>query len=164
MPDAVNSAAPANATRPPAAAEPERDFALTLDLHEDYRQSVDFGLPGVAALDVDEPAPLGAGRGPNPARLLGAALGSCLGASLLFCLRKARIDVRDLRTSVKGTIVRNSAGRLRIGRIDVRLEPVVPAEQHERMTRCLGVFEDFCIVTASVRAGVEVNVDVQPRS
>ena len=164
MPDRLNTAVPPDASRPVAAPEAERDFALTLDLHDGYRQAVDFALPGVAALEVDEPAPLGEGHGPNPARLLGAALGSCLGASLLFCLRKARIDVHGLHTSVKGSIVRNAAGRLRIGRVDVHLEPVVPAEQHERMARCLGVFEDFCIVTASVRAGVDVNVEVVPRS
>ncbi|HEX6059002.1 MAG TPA: OsmC family protein [Gemmatimonadaceae bacterium] len=146
----------------PNAREEELGFTLELSLGEGYAQTVDFGLPGVPALVVDEPEPLGASSGPNPARVLGAALGSCLGASLLFCLRKARIDVLGLRTHVSGATARNERGRLRIQRVDVRLEPVVPAEQQPRMARCLEIFEDFCVVTGSVREGVDVRVEVVP--
>src|SRR6266550_932883 len=78
------------------------DFSLTLRLDAGYAQVVDFGVPGLGPLVVDEPEPLGAGIGPNPARVLGAALGACLGASLLFCLRRAHVDVSGLRTSVDG--------------------------------------------------------------
>lgn len=143
--------------------EPAAGFAL--DLHLDdagYRQRVDFGLEAGASLVIDEPPPLGAGDGPNPARVLGAALGSCLGASLLFCLRRARIDVRGLATRVEGTLTRNERGRLRIAGIQVRLEPVVAAADQPRMARCLEVFEDFCVVTASVRPGIAVEVSVHP--
>ena len=137
-------------------------FALTLDASDGYRQVADFGLANAAPLVLDEPEPLGAGEGPNPARVLGAALGGCLGASLLFCLRKARVDVQGLRATVRGTLVRNERGRLRIGGISVLLEPRIPADQHERLSRCLNVFEDFCVVTASVRPAVNVSVDVRP--
>jgi hypothetical protein len=30
------------------------------------------------------------------------------------------------------------------------------------MQRCLELFEDFCVVTQSVRAGINVEVDVEP--
>ena len=46
--------------------------------------------------------------------------------------------------------------------MDVRLEPVVPADQQPRMARCLEIFEDFCVVTGSVREGVEVRLEVVP--
>lgn len=151
---------------PVAAPRPESDdaraFAFDAVLADGYRQSVDFGLAGVPPLVVDEPAPLGELAGPNPARVLGAALASCLGASLLFCLRRARIDVRGLHTHVEGEMARNERGRLRIGAVRVRLEPVVPAEDQPRMARCLEVFEDFCVVTASVRPAVRVDVEVVP--
>jgi len=140
----------------------EGGFSLTLDAADGYRQVADFEHPGMAPLVLDEPPPLGAGEGPNPARVLGAALGGCLGASLLFCLRKARIDVRGLHTAVSGTLRRNERGRLRVDGFTVRLEPVIPREQHERVSRCLPVFEDFCVVTASIRPAVNVQVEVRP--
>ena len=146
-----------------ARGEEESGFTLELSLRDGYVQAVDFGLPGVEPFVVDEPPPLGESRGPNPARVLGAAVGSCLGASLLFCLRKARIDVLGLRSQVTGTTARNERGRLRVQRIDVRLEPFVPADQHERMSRCLEIFEDFCVVTGAVRQGVDVRVEVVPQ-
>lgn len=147
---------------PPTKGEADTGFTLTLDTREGYEQVADFHLAGMAPLVLDEPAPLGAGAGPNPSRLLGAALGSCLGASLLFCLRKARIDVQGLRTTVEGILERNERGRLRIRTIKVRLEPVVPLADHGRMARCIEIFEDFCVVTASVRPGIEVLAEVVP--
>lgn len=136
-------------------------FAITLTLDEGYAFNVDFGDANVGSFVVDEVPPLGRGRGPNPARLLAAAIGSCLGASLLFCLRKARIEPAGLRTTVEGTLVRNERGRLRIGKIRVGLAPELSADQRERMGRCAELFEDFCIVTESVRQGVEVDVEVE---
>ena len=103
---------------------------------------------------------LGAGRGPSAARLLAAAIGHCLGASLLFCLRKSRIEVEELRTTVEGTVVRNERGRLRVGAIRAKLAPEVAPGDRDRMGRCLELFEDFCIVTESVRQGIPVVVEV----
>lgn len=154
--------APLATPAPAPAAEAEQRFSMVLWLHDDYMQVVEFGMDGVTPLVVDEMQPLGAERGPNPARLLGAAVGSCLGASLLYCLRKARIGVTDLRTTVEGTMVRNDRGRLRIGELRVRLAPTVPEAERARMARCLEIFEDFCIVTQSVRAGIDVAVRVEP--
>ena len=53
---------------------------------------------------------------------------------------------------------------MRIGSLRVRLSPDVPPADRERMGRCLELFEDFCIVTESVRQGinVEVAVDAAP--
>lgn len=151
---------PASGVQAPAPTESE--FTIALELDDGYRQLVDFGVPGIPALVVDEPAPLGGGAGPNPSRLLGAAVGSCLAASLTFCMRRARLDVRGVRTTVRGSLVRNEAGRLRIGGLHVRLEPVVPVDQHDRVPRCLDLFEEFCVVTASVRRGVPTTVEVEP--
>ncbi len=141
---------------------PEKGFSLNLTLREGFEFDVDFEMPAVEDLLVDEPPPLGEGNGPNAARLVGAAVGNCLGASLLFCLRRSKIQVEHLEVKVQGTLVRNESGRLRIGGIDVRLEPTVSLEDRHRMQRCLDVFEDYCIVTESVRGGIDVNVDVAP--
>jgi organic hydroperoxide reductase OsmC/OhrA len=116
------------------------------------------------AVLLDEPPPLGRGGGPNPTRMLGVAVGACLSASLLFCLGKARVDVAAFETTVEGTVARNDEGRLRISELRVTLSPAVREADRERMQRCLGLFEDFCTVTASVRRGVPIHVEVAPTS
>lgn len=141
----------------------EKGFELTLRLQEGYRFAVDFG-GGLPELLVDEPAPLGAGVGPNAARLLGAAVGNCLAASLEFCLQRSRVPLHGMEVTVRGTIVRNEEGRFRIASVAVTLAPEVAPEDRERMQRCLDVFEDFCIVTQSVRNGLQVDVTVEPVS
>lgn len=140
----------------------EQQFSLTLSLQQEYQFQVDFGKPGVAPLLVDEPEPLGHGAGPNPTRLLGAAIGSCLGASLLFCLGKARIVPAGLRIAVEGRVERNPEGRLRVTHVTARLSPEVTPEDRARMGRCLEVFEQYCTVTESVRHGIDVTVAVEP--
>jgi uncharacterized OsmC-like protein len=140
----------------------DADFTVTLALRDGYRFAVDFGQPGVPELLTDEAPPLGGGSGPNPARLLATAVGNCLAASALFCLRKARIEVSGFAVRVDGTLTRNERGRLRVGPLRVTLEPRVRPEDRGRIGRCLELFEDFCIVTESVRKGLDVTVDVQP--
>lgn len=139
-------------------------FSVTLELRDGYEFVADFEQEGVQTLLVDEPPPLGAGSGPNAARLLAAAVAQCLSASALFCLRKARIDVSGMRTTVSGEFERDGDGRLRIGEIKVRIEPEVAEADIPRMRRCLEVFEDYCTVTQSVRRGIAVDVDVQPKA
>lgn len=139
----------------------ERGFSVEVTLRDGYEFGVDFGMDGVDALTVDEPPPLGEGAGPNPARLLAAAVGSCMSASLLFCARRGRVPVEGIRTTVEGTLVRNETGRLRIGGLKVRLHPAL-GEDADRWTRCLEVFEDYCIVGQSVRDGIPLDVEVVP--
>jgi organic hydroperoxide reductase OsmC/OhrA len=138
----------------------QKEFAVELTLEDGYRFSVDFEQEGVPPLLVDEPEPLGRGEGPNAARLLGAAIGNCLGASLLFCLQRSRVEVLGLKVAVDGTIVRNEKGRFRIDSVRVRLDPEVAEHDRDRIDRCIGMYEDFCIVTQSVRDGLKVDVEV----
>jgi organic hydroperoxide reductase OsmC/OhrA len=138
----------------------EEGVSVDLSLRGGYAFEADFNLPGVPPLLLDEPAPLGRGAGPSAARLLAAAVGNCLAASLLFCLRKARVEVESMGTHVDASIVRNERGRMRIGTIRVRLEPALSADDAERIGRCAGLFEDFCIVGQSVLQGIDVQVEV----
>lgn len=140
----------------------EDSFTITLERREGFRFDVDFGVEGVPPLLMDEPEPLGDGSGPNAARVLAAAVGNCLTASALYCLQRARIEVGAIRTTVSAQLERNEKGRLRVGGLDVRIEPEVAEEDRPRMKRCLELFEDFCVVTASVRRGVQVDVSVEP--
>ncbi len=140
----------------------EKGSRTTLSREEGYRFRVRFDLEGMGELIADEPAPLGEGRGPDPSRLLAAAIGSCLGASLLYCMGRARLPVEGLEATVDVLIGRSPEGRLRIRGMEARLSPAVQADVRARMGRCVEVFEQFCTVTESVRQGIPVTVRVEP--
>ena len=115
------------------------------------------GLPPII---FDEPPPLGEGSAPNAAAVLGAAVGNCLAASFIYCLRKVRLEPEDLTANVVVRVSRNENGRFRVSAIDVELDPELREIDRARLERCERLFEDFCVVTESVRRGIPVNVHV----
>jgi uncharacterized OsmC-like protein len=135
-------------------------FKIDLEHMKNLQFKAHFDSPEGMTLIVDEPLGIGDNEGPNPARLVGTAVGDCLTASLLFCLQKSRVDVKSIKTHVEGTIVRNENKRLRMGGLDVTITIDTAAEDAAKFERCLGMFEDFCVVTATVRQGVPVKVTV----
>jgi uncharacterized OsmC-like protein len=139
--------------------EQPRDINVTLERQDGYEFLADF-QDGTAAIRLDEPAPLGSGSGPNAVRLLTAALGHCLSTSALFCLQRARVSVHGMRTDVEATTVRDERGRLRVSQVRVQLQPEIEEADRRRVQRCLELFEDYCVVTQSVRSGIDVKVDV----
>lgn len=141
--------------------EPVSEFTLHLEQVEDYTFRVRFDKEGLPDLVLDEPPPLGKDRGPSPARLLAAAIADCLSASLLFCARKAKVELGPIQTEVRMQIVRNENKRLRVGRVEVTIDPSLPETEREKARRCLELFEDFCTVTQSVRQGIDVSVKVK---
>jgi organic hydroperoxide reductase OsmC/OhrA len=136
-------------------------FSLGLSQVERFQFDVTFDNAAWPPLRLDEPVPLGDDSAPNASRILAAAVGNCLSASLLFCLEKSRVPVKGLQGTVTGEIVRNAKGRMRIGAMKVVLHPVLDGVPVERMARCLDLFEDFCVVTQSVRGGIDVQVSVE---
>jgi organic hydroperoxide reductase OsmC/OhrA len=138
----------------------QEDYTIRLRLDGGYAFDAEFEGAELAPLHVDEPAPLGAGTGPNPMRLLATAIAHCLSSSFLFCMRKARVDVQDLSAVAVVHVGRNENGRLRITGVDVELDPRLP-EDAARAARCFDIFEDFCTVTASVRDGIPVRTAIR---
>ncbi|MDH7500711.1 MAG: OsmC family protein [candidate division NC10 bacterium] len=134
---------------------------MDLELMDGYQFKVSFGIEGMPDLILDEMEPLGRGKGPNPARLLSASTAGCLAASLLFCLRKARAEVKGMKVRVESALARNERGRLRIGEMKVRISPEVDDSSKEKLARCRQLFEEFCIVTQSIRQGIPVEVEVE---
>jgi organic hydroperoxide reductase OsmC/OhrA len=59
---------------------------------------------------------------------------------------------------VTAHIARNDEGRLRVEGIDVDLTPCFAGTDATRFERCKALYEDFCIVTESVRRGIPVHV------
>ncbi len=127
---------------------------------QDFQFTIEFDEKNMPKLLVDETPPIGESTGPNPIRLLSAAIGHCISSSLLFCLGKARVKVTGLETTVKTKTGRNKDGRLRVKEIDVLINLCVAGEDEKRVARCLKIFEDYCTVTQSVRNGINVNVKV----
>ena len=138
----------------------EGAFQIELRQQADYRFEAHFDNPAVPVLVTDETPPLGADAGPSPSRLLGVAVANCLSASLLFALRKFRNEPGPLRTEAVVSIARNEHQRLRVVRIAVDLHLGVPAHGLAMLERALGQFEEFCVVTQSVRAAIPVEVRV----
>jgi organic hydroperoxide reductase OsmC/OhrA len=138
----------------------EGGFRIELAQESGYRFKVRFDHAAVPDLITDEVAPLGADAGPNPSRLLAAAVANCLAASLLFAMRKFGNEPGPIKAEASVTIGRNAQKRLRIAHIAVDLKLGVAADAIVQRERILAQFEEFCIVTQSVRAGIPVDVRV----
>jgi organic hydroperoxide reductase OsmC/OhrA len=136
------------------------EFRISMEQTQDYEFKVRFDKPQFAEWRMDEPAPLGRDAWPNASRVLAAAIGNCLSASLLFCARKAKVQLGPIRTSVKMQIARNERGRLRVGQVEVEIDPGLADPEKQKALRCLDLFEDYCVVTQSVRQGIDVRVSV----
>ncbi|MHB8534242.1 MAG: OsmC family protein [Sulfuricaulis sp.] len=138
----------------------QQTFTLEMEHIQGYEFRLKFDWPDVPDLSLDEPAPLGANAGPNASRLLAASVANCLSASLLFCLNKAHAAPRGLKAAVTGTLARNDKGRLRIEKVDVAITLEENPDAPARLERCAGLFEDYCVVTQSVRRGIPVRVRI----
>lgn len=136
-------------------------LSVTLTQESDYAFRIAFDEPGIPALHTDEPAPLGGGSGPNPSRLLLAAVANCLSASLLFALRKYKNTPGTLVAHAKAHLERNEQQRLRVTRIEVTIDLPDAADTYAQGERLLQQFENFCVVTESVRSGIDVDVNVR---
>jgi uncharacterized OsmC-like protein len=99
---------------------------------------------------------------PNPSRVLTASVATCLSASLMMCLNKARIPASVMETKAKYVTKRNEEGYLRISHIDVTIIPrwdldVTP----KKAKQCSKIFKKYCVATNAVTSGVPVNVEVK---
>lgn len=135
-------------------------FAIELRQQADYRFEIGFDNPNVPHLITDEPAPLGQDAGPNPSRLLLASVANCLSASLLFAMRKFKNDPGPLRTTATASVARNEQHRLRIASMTVEIRLGVAKDAVTMLDRILAQFEEFCVVTQSVRSAIPVDVRV----
>lgn len=136
--------------------------APRVDLHqvEDYAFDLHFG-PGLPALRVDEPPPLGRGQGPTPVQLLTAAVANCLSDSLLYALRRQGDAPEPLTTRAQARVGRNPDGRLRVLGLEVSIQLGVPAACLPGLASVLAHFEDFCTVSQSVAPAIPVTLSLR---
>lgn len=138
----------------------EQTFEVSLEQVEDFEFRVRFEGTELKDIATDEPPPQGRNAGPNPARLLLTATANCLAASLLFALRKFRNNPGPIKARARARMARNAGGRWRIAGMEVDVQLADSAASLQHFERALAQFEDFCIVTESVRAGIQVAVRV----
>jgi organic hydroperoxide reductase OsmC/OhrA len=139
----------------------EGRFKIHLEQQEGFQINVAFDWKRAADLLMDEPPPLGEQKGPNASRLLAAAAANCLSASLLYCVFKEEPPDNCLRAEAICVMVRNEKKRLRVGRMEITLILDDVVTQSPRFARCKDLFEDFCVVSASIRQGIPMRVTLQ---
>lgn len=138
-----------------------KEFNVDIEYLDGYRFEVSFDKESMGKLITDETVETGGDEeGPPPSRLLAASTLNCLMASLLFCLRKKSVKLESLEGEVVGTMDRVE-GRLKITHLDVTIETEISPDDEEKVNKCADIFEDYCIVTQSVREGIEVDVSVE---
>ena len=139
----------------------EESVSVTLEQVSGYEFRVRFEDSAIPDLSTDLSAPLGHDAGPNPERMLTAAVVNCLAASLLFSLGKFKnVPGGQLRATATSRTGRNADKRVRVEDIAVRIQLPGLAADYTSLDRILTQFEGFCTVTESVRQGVEVDVAV----
>jgi uncharacterized OsmC-like protein len=97
--------------------------------------------------------------GPSPARLLALAVLGCMGASFAFCLKKRGFTLEELDGKAEIIIYRNEKGFWRVKKINLEINPKIDnPKMRKRADQCRKFFEQYCIITQSVREGIEVNL------
>jgi uncharacterized OsmC-like protein len=133
---------------------------VNLELVKDMIFKWDLGLPKVGECFIDETNhDLDEMIGPDPSRLLASAILGCLSASFVFCLQKRNLKLDDFKAEAEILIERNEKKLLRVKEINVSLNPqTTDPIVLKRINQCKKMFEQYCTITESVRAGIDVNL------
>lgn len=135
------------------------EHSVRLQQQQDYKFSIDYGQPG-AVLGAELGPPLGAGTGPDPEQLLASAVGNCMSASMVFAARKLKVAVEPVTSVAAAELGKNAEGRTRVLaiRVELSLSPLTAGAEH--FQHLLDTFENYCLVTLSVRQGIPVSYRV----
>lgn len=135
------------------------DASVTIHQRSGYRFRNEFGA-GMPSIESDLSPPLGEGAGPSPEHFLCAAVANCLSSSLVFALARFKEDPGPLTTTALARVGRNEHNRMRVLGIEVKMTLGGSAADLPHLARALETFEDYCTVTASVRAAIPVTLQV----
>ncbi|MFX1388862.1 MAG: OsmC family protein [Promethearchaeota archaeon] len=100
--------------------------------------------------------------GPSPTKLLALSVLGCLAASFAFCIQKKNLFLSNLDGIATVTIARNNEGFWRIKKIDTKLivktnDPIIK----KRINQCKKFFEQYCIISESIRKGIDLDVIIE---
>ncbi|NVM34856.1 MAG: OsmC family protein [Candidatus Lokiarchaeota archaeon] len=141
----------------------ESKVKVGLKLEEQMLFKCDLGKFIVNDLYIDERNKKGVNKiGPSPAKLLGLSVLGCLAASFEFCLQKKDFLLSDIDGRSELIITRNEKGFWRIKKIDIEILPKVDnPKMRKRVDQCKKFFEQYCIISESLRKGIEVNINLE---
>ncbi|MFX1476783.1 MAG: OsmC family protein [Promethearchaeota archaeon] len=135
---------------------------VSLKQEEEMIFKCDFGEIKGDSLYIDEKHDKNSEKiGPSPAKLLALSVLGCLTASFSFCLKKKEFSLLDLRGQAEVSIARNDKHLWRVKKIDVKISPKIDTpELRKRADQCAKFFEQYCIISESLRNGIEVNLEL----
>ena len=145
----------------------EHSFTISMEKTGPMQFTTTFDKSQFPTIMFDESEKSGGNNEyPDASRYLTSAVMNCLSASLVFCLSKSKVGIKGLTT--KGTCItaRNEEGYWRIKKIKVELNPVYDTDNddssnEQRIKRCRDIFEKYCVVSASVRKGISIDVEIK---
>ncbi|MHA2183083.1 MAG: OsmC family protein [Promethearchaeota archaeon] len=140
----------------------EKEIKVKVKLERDMIFKCDLGGIKLGACYIDESHKVESEMlGPNASHLLAMSILGCLSASYVFCFSKRNFTVKDLEAEAIVTIFRNEKGFVRVKKIDVSINPKIDSpEMRKRAIQCQKMFEQYCTITASVKEGIDVNVNI----
>ncbi len=134
---------------------------VTLDLEKEMIFKCDPNEMKIKECYIDETNEDLEMLGPNPVKLLAQAVLGCLSASLIFCIQKKNLTLDLFHAEAEIIVARNDEDLFRVKEINVDLQPKTddPA-MIKRIEQCMKIFERYCTITQSVRAGIPVNLEI----
>lgn len=94
--------------------------------------------------------------------MLALSVLGCLAASFAFCLGKKNFLLSDIEGKAVITSKRNEKGFWRLNKIDIKLNPKIDnPKMRKKADQCQKIFEQFCIISESLREGIEINTNFE---
>ncbi|MDX1797298.1 MAG: OsmC family protein [Candidatus Lokiarchaeia archaeon] len=131
---------------------------VSISLDEEMIFKCDLGQIKMKDLFIDEQHKKSKEKiGPNPSKLLALSILGCMSASFVFCLQKKDFSLSDFKGKAFITSKRNEKGLWRIKQIKLELHPKIDTpKMRERADQCQKFFEQFCIISESLKEGIEI--------
>jgi organic hydroperoxide reductase OsmC/OhrA len=147
----------------------EENTIINMNLEKNLIFKVNLGYEKLHELFIDETFDNKSKIwGPDATQLLAMAVLGCLNASFIFCLNKRNLTIDDLEAQAEVSFKKNESGYIRVKKIDIKIRPKSnDLDTLKRIQQCIKkvksgnmFFEESCIITSSVREGINVNVDI----
>ncbi len=95
-------------------------------------------------------------------KLLAAALAECMCSTLYFLLKWAKVDFSVLRAEAVPVTSKDEKGRLYVDRIDLMINLEIKGDQDDlkRLSRVENLFKRGCLMSRSIKKGIEINYKI----